>query len=67
MPRLVKVLMCGTLVAALGGALALAQGARAYKPGQKLPDLTYLDLAGRVHKLSEHRGKVVLLSFFAYG
>ncbi len=33
-------------------------------PGQEMPDFAFVDLAGGRHKLSDYRGKVVLLDFW---
>jgi thiol-disulfide isomerase/thioredoxin len=34
------------------------------QPGQEMPDFAFVDLAGGKHKLSDFRGKVVLLDFW---
>jgi peroxiredoxin len=58
-----------TLALALG-MLALAVGAACNKDpgpqvGQPVPDFSLPDLEGRIHRLSELRGKVVVLNFWA--
>ena len=35
------------------------------EPGDEAPDFTLPDAAGRLHRLSEHRGKKVLLVTWA--
>ncbi len=45
----------------------LAEAARAsegLKPGQRFPDIAYLDPAGRPRKLSDDRGRVLVLHFW---
>jgi peroxiredoxin Q/BCP len=55
-------------VAALAGALALAAGrpARAadIEVGQVAPDFTLPDQDGKVHQLSDYKGKYVVLAFY---
>lgn len=53
------------MIAALG--LALASSARAVDVGQPAPDFTLKDLDGKPVKLSDYRGKLVVLEWFNPG
>jgi len=44
--------------------LALASPAIAAEVGQPAPEFTLTDLDGKVHRLSEHKGKIVVLEWF---
>lgn len=63
MNSLVKSLLCAAAVAAV----CCAPQARAVDSGQPAPDFTFTDLAGRTRKLSEFRGKVVVLEWLSPG
>lgn len=52
---------------ALLSLLALASPALAAEVGQPAPDFTLTDLDGKVHKLSDHKGKIVVLEWFNPG
>jgi peroxiredoxin len=47
--------------------LALASPALAAEVGQPAPDFALPDLDGKVHKLSDHKGKIVVLEWFNPG
>ncbi len=47
--------------------VALAAPALAAEVGQPAPDFTLTDLDGNVHKLSDHKGKIVVLEWFNPG
>lgn len=47
--------------------VALASPALAAEVGQPAPDFTLRDLDGNVHKLSDHKGKIVVLEWFNPG
>ena len=47
--------------------VALAAPALAAEVGQPAPDFTLVDLDGKVHKLSDHKGKIVVLEWFNPG
>jgi len=47
--------------------VALAAPALAAEVGQPAPDFTLTDLDGKVHKLSDHKGKIVVLEWFNPG
>lgn len=47
--------------------LALTSPALAAEVGQPAPDFTLTDLDGKVHKLSDHKGKIVVLEWFNPG
>jgi len=47
--------------------VALAWPALAADLGQPAPDFTLADLDGKAHKLSDHRGKIVVLEWFNPG
>ncbi len=47
--------------------VALASPALAAEVGQPAPDFTLRDLDGKVHKLSDHQGKIVVLEWFNPG
>jgi peroxiredoxin len=49
------------------GFLALATPVLAAEVGQPAPDFALPDLDGKVHKLSDHKGKVVVLEWFNPG
>ena len=55
------------LAAALGAAAAFAAAAADLKPwtGGPAPELTLQDLAGKEHRLTDYRGHVVLVNFWA--
>jgi peroxiredoxin len=55
------------LAAALLVALAAPALAEAAEVGRAAPDFTLTDLDGKVHRLSDHRGKVVVLEWFNPG
>ena len=47
--------------------LALLAGqAHAILPGQVAPDFSLVDVQGNAHRLSAHRGQVVLLAFIGW-
>jgi glutathione peroxidase-family protein len=48
---------------ALGVALSLGSHSRAAEVGAPAPDFTLTDLAGTAHKLSDYRGKIVVLEW----
>jgi peroxiredoxin len=52
------------LLLALSAALACAQELRAWRSGAT-PGLALRDLQGRLHRLEDYRGKVVLVNFWA--
>ncbi len=60
MISLTKSLLCGAALAAVCFSLTAAA---AVECGQPAPDFTFTDLAGRTHKLSDYRGKVVVLEW----
>jgi peroxiredoxin len=47
--------------------LALASPSLAAEVGRPAPDFTLPDLDGKVHKLSDHKGKIVVLEWFNPG
>ncbi len=59
--RLVKTLLATLMVFALG---ACSQG-RAIEPGEDAPDFSLNDLNGKAANLSDFKGKVIILDFFA--
>lgn len=61
MNSLLKTLLCAALVIAPWFA-APARGA-AVESGKPAPDFSFTDLAGKSHKLSDYRGKVVVLEW----
>lgn len=56
-----------TAAVALALALALPGGAGAIQVGDLAPDFTLTDVDGNPHRLTDLRGKVVLLAFIGYG
>lgn len=52
---------------ALMSLLAVASPALAAEVGQPAPDFTLTDLDGKTHRLSDHRGKIVVLEWFNPG
>lgn len=52
---------------ALIGLVTLASPALAAEVGKPAPDFTLTDLDGKVHKLSDHKGKIVVLEWFNPG
>ena len=62
----VAILSLGLLVAPIGGAMRRArQAANLALSGVTAPDFVAADLDGRVHRLSDHRGSVVLVNIWA--
>jgi peroxiredoxin len=66
------ILGLAVLVAGVGGWLQHASqrarvpaGVHVTQPGERAPDLALLGLDGREHRLSEYRGRRVLLNFWA--
>ncbi|HZP11142.1 MAG TPA: TlpA disulfide reductase family protein [Nevskiaceae bacterium] len=59
----------GTIAAILVAAIAGAAGFLTYQRGHlrntPVPDLTLIDLDGQTHHLSEYRGKLTLVNFWA--
>jgi hypothetical protein len=56
------------LLAWAAGAAAVdftALGFQPYEPPKPAPDFALPDLHGRMHSLADHRGKVVMLFFWA--
>jgi len=49
------------------GLLALASPALAAEVGQPAPGFTLNDLDGNVHRLADHKGKIVVLEWFNPG
>jgi len=49
------------------GLLALGSPALAAEVGQSAPDFALADLDGNVHRLSDHKGKIVVLEWFNPG
>lgn len=45
--------------------LALPQPAFSLQPGAPAPDFELADISGRMHRLSDYRGKVVIINFWA--
>lgn len=60
MKSLLKILLSAAVVMVLGFA-AVARAA--VESGQPAPDFTFTDLAGKTQKLSDYRGKVVILEW----
>ena len=60
MKSLIKTLVCTLALVAMGPAdIALA----AVDSGRPAPDFTFTDLSGKTQKLSDYRGKVVILEW----
>lgn len=53
------------LLLALTALRTHADGAKAYAVGQKVADFTVKDENGRAVKLSQYRGKIIILNFYA--
>jgi AhpC/TSA family len=51
------------LIAALAAGLSSATGARAAEVGQPAPDFSLTDINGVTHRLSDYRGKLVVLEW----
>jgi hypothetical protein len=51
------------MLAALGAALSLGPTAKAAEVGQPAPDFTLTDIDGITHKLSEYKGRTVVLEW----
>jgi hypothetical protein len=51
------------LAAALAAAFATAAARAAVETGKPAPDFTLTDITGKMHKLSEYKGKVVVLEW----
>lgn len=64
MNSLVKTLLCAAAVAV---ACFVPASRAAVESGRPAPDFTFTDLAGKSHKLSEYRGKVVVLEWLSPG
>ena len=54
----------GAVLVAIGSVVALAQDAVELKVGDKAPDFTLVGTDGKTHKLSELRGKAVVVAWF---
>jgi len=54
------------VVLALGVGLALFVSRPAFAPGSVAPDFTAQDQDGKTFKLSEYRGKVVVVDFWGF-
>lgn len=52
------------VLAAVGSLAWLSSGSAALDPGTKAPDFRLMDETGKVHKLSDYRGKWVVLAFY---
>ena len=70
LPRASALGLCAALCLALPAFGALPQPEMSHslttlKPGKSAPDFALPDIDGKVHRLSEYRGKVVLVNFWA--
>lgn len=55
-----RTLLCAAVV---GAACFLSESRAAVEPGQPAPDFTFTDIAGKAQKLSDYRGRIVVLEW----
>lgn len=49
------------------GIAPMAEAAARIQPGEEMPDFTLKDYAGKEHRLSDYRGKIVVIEFCSQG